>query len=537
MRFWIYSEVIVLSSNPLGVITLNCIGYLSLTPFALSVSKSFLPSNFIIFPEESIKRPLSSVLNNNFNTLLSKSSYKKVTSAQEITVGRAYKYEKSFKLSTDTKLLAGPLWNNALQNCEANIWCNDTIKVPLTINTDGTVGPKDSTISGLCSIKSIYKPDALTNDGVRVWSYDLSSLDEVSNWTEEYIQCDLSTVKNSGDNWERVKVKVTSSSYPSSPEILSNEGLTLKATTTLANKLKTYDVMFLESITTCSASKTGTLYGATLNYKNIPKKPTDIHSGNKRDPKHIYFMALPASPSYDKMQVIQIVDTSDNETTENDAKNIFKNTLKNFNKLVCYDDEITGGFVKLIKKDTKEDSIVEVSCNGKITLGSVKYLNQNILEESGRNGLIDSIKKKFPEDINYNLLKSVEDWTELSSVDLTPIKKSFKISNKDLQSRLKESLDNDDTIISERNTLIEEQWSRSTDSVYITNLPNTVVYSKKDEVSTNNNINQILTLLNNKKQTTNTKAIYDVYYWNNGHKPECDRKLAFAYCDGTSRLT
>ena len=474
---------------------------------------------------------------NNFNTLLSKSSYKKVTSAKEITVGRAYKYEKSFKLSTDTKLLAGPLWNNALQNCEANIWCNDTIKVPLTINTDGTVGSKNSTISGLCSIKSIYKPDALTNDGVRVWSYDLSSLDEVSNWTEEYIQCDLSTVKNSGDNWERVKVKVTSSSYPSSPEILSNEGLTLKATTTLANKLKTYDVMFLESITTCSASKTGTLYGATLNYKNIPKKPTDIHSGNKRDPKHIYFMALPASPSYDKMQVIQIVDTSDNETTENDAKNIFKNTLKNFNKLVCYDDEITGGFVKLIKKDTKEDSIVEVSCNGKITLGSVKYLNQNILEESGRNGLIDSIKKKFPEDINYNLLKSVEDWTELSSIDLTPIKKSFKISNKGLQSRLKESLDNDDAIISERNTLIEEQWSRSTDSVYITNLPNTVVYSKKDGVSIDNNINQILTLLNNKKQTTNTKALYKVNYWNNGYNPDYDRKLAFAYCDGTSRLT
>ena len=474
---------------------------------------------------------------NNFNTLLSKSSYKKVTSAQEITVGRAYKYKKSFKLSTDTKLLAGPLWNNALQSCEANIWCNDTIKVPLTINTDGTVGSKNSTISGLCSIKSIYKPDALTNDGVRVWSYDLSSLDEVSNWTEEYIQCDLSTVKNSGDNWERVKVKVTSSSYPSSPEILSNEGLTLKATTTLANKLKTYDVMFLESITTCSASKTGTLYGATLNYKNIPKKPADIHSGNKRDPKHIYFMALPASPSYDKMQVIQIVDTSDNETTENDAKNIFKNTLKKFNKLVCYDDEITGGFVKLIKKDTKEDSIVEVSCNGKITLGSVKYLDQNILEESGRNGLIDSIKKKFPEDINYNLLKSVEDWTELSSVDLTPIKKSFKISNENLQSRLKKFLDNDDAIISERNTLIEEQWSRSADSVYITNLPNTVVYSKKDGVSIDNNINQILTLLNNKKQTTNTKALYDVYYWNNGHKPECDRKLAFAYCDGTSRLT
>ena len=106
-----------------------------------------------------------------------------------------------------------------------------------------------------------------------------------------------------------------------------------------------------------------------------------------------------------------------------------------------------------------------------------------------------------------------------------------------MQSRLKESLDNDDAIISERNTLIEEQWSRSADSVYITNLPNTVVYSKKDGVSIDNNINQILTLLNNKKQTTNTKALYDVYYWNNGHKPECDRKLAFAYCDGTSRLT
>ena len=234
------------------------------------------------------------------------------------------------------------------------------------------------------------------------------------------------------------------------------------------------------------------------------------------------------------MQVIQI---KNNSVSENDAKIIFKNTLRNLNKLVCYDDEITGGFVKLIKKDTKEDSIVEVSCNGKITLGSVKYLDQNILEESGRNGLIDSIKKKFPEDINYNLLKSVEDWTELSSVDLTPIKKSFKISNKKLQPYLKESLDNDDAIISERNILIEEQWSRSTDSVYITNLPNTVVYYKKDEVSTNNNINQILTLLNNKKQTTNTKALYDVYYWNNGHKPECDRKLAFAYCDGTSRLT
>ena len=475
---------------------------------------------------------------NNFNTLLSKSSYKKVTSAQEITVGRAYKYKKSFKLSTDAKLLAGPLWNDALQNCEANIWCNDTIKVPLTINTNGTVGSKNSTISGLCSIKSIYKPDALTNDGVKVWSYDLSSLDEPSNWTEEYIQCDLSTVKKSGENWERVKVKVTSSSYPSSPEILSNEGLTLKATTTLANKLKTYDVMFLDSITSCSAPKTDKLetYGATLNYINIPNKPANIHSGNNRDPKHLYFMALPASPSYDKMQIIQIVDKSDNKTTENDAKNIFKNTLKKFNKLVCYDDEITGGFVKLIKKDTKENSTIEVSCNGKITLGSVKYLNQNILEESGRNGLIDYIKKNFPEDINYNLLKSVEDWTELSSVDLTPIKKSFKISNEKLQPCLKKFLNEDEKIINERNTLIEEQWNRSTDSIYITNLPNTVVYSKKDEVSTDNNINQILTLLNNKKQTTNTKAIYKVTYWDHGFKPEYDRRLAFAYCDGTSRL-
>lgn len=471
---------------------------------------------------------------NNFNTLLSKSSYKKVTSAKEITVGRAYKYEKSFKLSTDTKLLAGPLWNDALQNCEANIWCNDTIKVPLTINTDGTVGSKDSTISGLCSIKSIYKPDALTNDGVRVWSYDLSSLDEVSNWTEEYIQCDLSTVKKSGENWDRVKVKVTSSSYPSSPEILSNEGLTLKATTTLANKLKTYDVMFLDSITSCSASKTNTFYGAKLFYENVPSGASNINSYNNRDPKHLYFMALPASPSYDKMQVIQI---KNNSVSENSAKTIFKNILGNLNKLVCYDDEITGGFVKLIKKDTKEDSIVEVSCNGKITLGSVKYLNQNILEESGRNGLIDSIKKKFPEDINYNLLKSVEDWTELSSVDLTPIKKSFKISNKDLQSRLKKFLDNDDAIISERNALIEEQWNRSTDSIYITNLPNTVVYSKKDGVNIDNNINQILTLLNNKKQTTNTKALYKVNYWNDGYKDEYSRKLAFAYCDGTSYLT
>ena len=471
---------------------------------------------------------------NNFNTLLSKSSYKKVTSAQEITVGRAYKYKKSFKLSTDTKLLAGPLWNNALQSCEANIWCNDTIKVPLTINTDGTVGSKDSTISGLCSIKSIYKPDALTNDGVRVWSYDLSSLDEPSNWTEEYIQCDLSTVKKSGENWERVKVKVTSSSYPSSPEVVSNEGLTLKATTTLANKLKTYDVMFLDSITACSASKTNTFYGAKLFYENVPSGASNINSYDSRDSKHLYFMALPASPSYDKMQVIQI---KNNSVVENDAKNIFKRTLGNLNKLVCYDDEITGGFVKLIKKDTKEDSIVEVSCNGKITLGSVKYLNQNILEESGRNGLIDYIKTKFPEDINYNLLKSVEDWTELSSVDLNPIKKSFKISNENLQSRLKEFLDNDDAIISERNTLIEEQWSRSTDSIYITNLPNTVVYSKKDGVSIDNNINQILTLLNNKKQTTNTKALYKVNYWNNGYKPDYDRKLAFAYCDGTSRLT
>ena len=470
---------------------------------------------------------------NNFNTLLSKSSYKKVTSAKEITVGRAYKYKKSFKLSTDTKLLAGPLWNDALQNCEANIWCNDTIKVPLTINTNGTVGSKNSTISGLCSIKSIYKPDALTNDGVRVWSYDLSSLDEPSNWTEEYIQCDLSTVKKSGENWERVKVKVTSSSYPSSPEILSNEGLTLKATTTLANKLKTYDVMFLKSITTCSASKTGALYGATLNYENIPNKAINIHSKDNHGPEYIYFMALPASPSYDKMQVIQIKDRSVNE---NNAKNIFKNTLKNLNKLVCYDDEITGGFVKLIKKDTKENSTIEVSCNGKITLGSVKYLNQNILEESGRNGLIDYIKKNFPEDINYNLLKSVEDWTELSSIDLTPIKKSFKINNEKLQPYLKESLNEDEKIINERNTLIEEQWNRSTDSIYITNLPNTVVYSKKDEVSTNDNINQILTLLNNKKQTTNTKAIYKVTYWDNGFKPEYDRRLAFAYCDGTLYL-
>ncbi|MDD7753453.1 MAG: hypothetical protein PUJ51_02945 [Clostridiales bacterium] len=118
-------------------------------------------------------------------------------------------------------------------------------------------------------------------------------------------------------------------------------------------------------------------------------------------------MALPASDSYDKMQIIQI---GDGKTTEEDAKNIFIKTISKFNKLVCNDDAITGGFIKLIKIDTKTNSTTEVTCDGKIELKKVKYLDYDILKQSGREGLINTIQNNFSSlAINCNLLKSLYD--------------------------------------------------------------------------------------------------------------------------------
>lgn len=44
----------------------------------------------------------------------------------------------------------------------------------------------------------------------------------------------------------------------------------------------------------------------------------------------------------------------------------------------------------------------------------------------------------------------------------------------------------------------------------------------------------ILKLLNNKKPTTDAKALYKVKYWHNGG--ERIRQFAFAYCDIDSNL-
>lgn len=489
---------------------------------------NFSPSFVTTGPYENWKSGQES---NNFNTLLSKSSFKKVVSAQEITIGRAYKYSKSFKLSTDTKLLAGPLWESAIQNCEANIWCNNNPRVLLSINTNGTINSVNSNISGSCLIKSIYKPNQLTDDGVKVWSFEKSNLDDISNWTEGSIKCDLSTVKRTGDN--NVGVKITSSNYTNSTEATnSNTDLDLRAVTTLASKLKTYDTMFLESITSCSEEKTPSTWGAWLNYENIPNRPDNVNSHEDRSSKYLYFMAFPVSPSYDKIQVIQIGDKSIDKDV---AKNVFKNTLSKFSKLTCYDDEISGGFIELSKIDTKTNSMSEISCNGKIILKSAKYLDWNILEESGREGLINFIQNKFKsENINYNLLKSVKDWTELSSIDLAPITKSFEINNPELQQKLKEFLEKDEEVVAERNRLIEAQWHLSCDSVYSIYSPNTIVYSKKDDVTIDDNIQLILKLLNNKKPTTDVKALYKVKRWHN--ESAKIRQFAFAYCDINSNL-
>ena len=491
---------------------------------------NFSPSFVTTGPYEDWKSGQES---NNFNTLLSKSSFKKVTSAQEITIGRAYKYSKSFKLSTDVKLLTGPLWESAIQNCEANIWCNNDPGVLLSINTDGTISSVNSNISGSCSIKSIYKPNQLTDDGVKVWSFEKSNLDDISNWTEGSIKCDLSTIKKTGDN--RIGVKITSSNYTISTEATSsNTDLDLRAVTTLASKLKTYDTMFLESITSCSEEKTPNIWGAWLNYKNIPNRPDNINSHDNRDSKYLYFMAFPVSPSYDKIQVIQIGDKSIDKDT---AKNVFKDTLSKFSKLTCYDDEISGGFIELSKIDTKTNSMSEISCNGKIILKSAKYLDWNILEESGRGGLINFIQNKFKsENINYNLLKSVKNWAELSSIDLAPITKSFEINNPELQGKLEEFLARDEEIVSERNRLIEAQWQDSCNPIYTIYSPNTVVYSKKDDVTVDYNIPRILDLLNKKKPTTETKALYHIVYWRNGKDEDYNRDFAFAYCDDKSNL-
>ena len=198
-------------------------------------------------------------------------------------------------------------------------------------------------------------------------------------------------------------------------------------------------------------------------------------------------------------------------------------------------DEVSGGFIELSKIDTKTNSMSEISCNGKIILKSAKYLDWNILEESGREGLINFIQNKFKsENINYNLLKSVKDWAELSSIDLAPITKSFEINNLELQKKLEEFLAKDEEVVAERNRLIEAQWHLSCDSVYSIYSPNQVVYFKKDDVTVDNNMQLILKLLNNKKPTTDAKALYKVKYWHNGG--ERIRQFAFAYCDIDSNL-
>ena len=177
----------------------------------------------------------------------------------------------------------------------------------------------------------------------------------------------------------------------------------------------------------------------------------------------------------------------------------------------------------------------EISCNGKIILKSAKYLDWNILEESGREGLINFIQNKFKsENINYNLLKSVKDWAELSSIDLAPITKSFEINNPELQRKLEEFLARDEEIVGERNRLIEAQWHDSCNPIYTIYSPNTVVYSKKDDVTVDYNISRILDLLNKKKPTTDVKALYKVKRWHN--ESAKIRQFAFAYCDINSNL-
>ena len=292
--------------------------------------------------------------------------------------------------------------------------------------------------------------------------------------------------------------------------------------------------MFLESITSCSEEKTPDTWGAWLNYENIPNRPDNVNSHDNRDSKYLYFMAFPVSPLYDKIQVIQIGDKSIDKDA---AKNVFTNTLGKFNKLTCYDDEVSGGFIELSKIDTKTNSMSEISCNGKIILKSAKYLDWNILEESGREGLINFIQNKFKsENINYNLLKSVKNWAELSSIDLAPITKSFEINNPELQGKLEEFLARDEEIVSERNRLIEAQWQDSCNPIYTNYSPNTVVYSKKDDVTVDYNIPRILDLLNKKKPTTETKALYHIVYWRNGKDEDYNRDFAFAYCDDKSNL-
>ena len=468
-----------------------------------------------------------------FNTLLSKSSYKKVKNTKEIDIERYYNYEKSFKLSTDTKLLTGPLWNNAIQNCTADIWCNNQ-KITLNLNKDGTIQPKENVIiSGKCSIKSIYKPETLTGDGVTVWSYTLNDLSDTSNWTDGYIKCDLTTVKKT-NNSRPVGVTITSSGKSLSSEMYwgITEG-TLPAVIPLANQLKTHDTLFLKSITTCSAEKTSKLYGSVLRYENIYNAPERINSYEQRNTQYAYFIALPASDSYDKMQIIQI---GDGKTTEEDAKNIFIKTISKFNKLICNDDAITGGFIKLVKIDTKTDSTTEVTCDGKIELKKVKYLDYDILKQSGREGLINTIQNNFSSlAINCNLLKSLYDWSELSIINLTSTKKSFDINNSELQQKLENSLREADNLIEERNNIIDAQYLKSGDPIYSIYSPNIKVYYKKDGITMDYSTGSILDSLNDKKPK-GKKAMYEVTYWNGGFQDWAKSLYAFAYCDPSISL-
>ena len=59
---------------------------------------------------------------------------------------------------------------------------------------------------------------------------------------------------------------------------------------------------------------------------------------------------------------------------------------------------------------------------------------------------------------------------------------------------------------------------------------------KKDDVTVDYNISRILDLLNKKKPTTETKALYHIVYWRNGKDEDYNRDFAFAYCDDQSNL-
>ena len=310
------------------------------------------------------------------------------------------------------------------------------------------------------------------------------------------------------------------------------EGI-LPAVIPLANQLKTHDILFLKSITTCSAEKTSKLYGAVLRYENIYNAPERINSHEQRNTQYAYFMALPASDSYDKMQIIQI---GDGKTTEEDAKNIFIKTISKFNKLICNDDAITGGFIKLVKIDTKTDSTTEITCDGKIELKKVKYLDYDILKQSGREGLINTIQNNFSSlAINCNLLKSLYDWSELSIINLTSTKRSFDINNPELQHKLEESLNEADDLIEERNNIINAQYLKSGDPVYSVYSPNIKVYYKKDGTAMDSSISLILDSLNDKKPRGD-KAMYEVTYWNGGFQDWAKSLYAFAYCDPSISL-